>query len=341
MRKKILLLLITTITAISLLGCAKSEYAKYINVGDYKNLELTDNSGIQEETYTDEDVNNHIRTTICLENPDLIKETNAPIEDGNCVSFEGTITNSDGTESNFSLSNRMVSELSEIDGLKEGVIGHSVGEELEIPLSVGDEKMTAKIKITSVAEDPINYFNDEWVKTYDKDYNTKTTSEYKKAIKKHLKEEAETTNKSSKISVIVNDIMKNASVKEYPENSVNNELKSVKAQYKKMEEIYNVNIKENIMTNNNISTDDDYNKFLKSIAKEQVKTNLVFNRIAELEKIKPSEDEYKEKIKEYKKVHKDSYDSYDVIGEEKVRQYILNEIVEDWLYEHNTVTYRK
>ena len=71
--------------------------------------------------------------------------------------------------------------------------------------------------------------------------------------------------------------------------------------------------------------------------KEQVKENLVYSRIAEIEKLTPTEEEYKEKISEYKKEHKNSYDSYDVLGEKKVKQYILNGIVEDWLYKNNTV----
>ena len=99
-----------------------------------------------------------------------------------------------------------------------------------------------------------------------------------------------------------------------------------------------MDIKSNIMTANNLSTDKDYEKYLKTLAEEQVKQNTIYNNIAEKEKLTPTEDEYTKKLKEYTTKHKDSYDSVDIIGEDAAKQYILNTIVEDWLYQNNSVT---
>lgn len=339
MKKKIITLLLTTSAVLSLVGCG-SKYEEYVTLGDYKNMTITDSTNTISSTknsYSKEDIESHIRASICLYSPDLIKQTNEPITKDNCISFEGTVTDESGNESNFALSNKMVSELSDIKGLDEGVLNHKVGDTIKITLPLDTGTLTANIKIISVSNDPLTLFNNDWVKKYDSEYNCKTTDEYYKAIEKHLKSEAKENEKSTKISLIANNVLENAKVKKYPEESINKEIKNAKAQYSKMEELYNIDIKENIMTNNNLSSDEDYKNFLESIAKEQVKENLVYNRIAEIEKLNPTEKEYEEKIKEYKSEHKDSYDSYDVVGEEHVKQYILNDIVEDWLYENNTV----
>ena len=338
MRKKLLTFLLTTVAVISLVGCSSSKYSKYVTVGEYENLKLTDTSGNQEATYSQDDIDRTIRENICIKTPTLLKQTKKPITDKNCVSFEGKIKVNKET-SDFSLSNKMIEEMSQIEGLKEGLMGHSVGEKLKIKVKINGQSLTANVKITSVTNDPLSVLTDAWVNKNDEEYKSKTVKEYKSNIKNYLKTTAENTNKSNKISVITNEIVKNSKVIKYPENAVSNELKCAKKQYKQMGKMYNINIKENIMQQNNLKTDKEYETFLNKIAKQETKRNLVFNRIAEIEKLTPSEDTYKKEIKTYKKEHKNSYDAYEIVGEKVVKQYILNEKVENWLYTHNTVNF--
>lgn len=336
MKKKIVTLLIATTAMLSLVGCG-STYDKYVSIKDYKNMKITD-TNLSQFDYSDEDVKNTIRSSIINYSPSLITETNEPINEKSCISFEGTATNESGEESQFSLSYKMYSELAEIDGLQEGVLGHKTGDEIDLTLNLSSGKLTAHIKITLVANDPLNSFTDEWVKEYGNNEDVETKDDYYKTIETQVKTNKEASSKSEKISAISEKLMKETEMKKYPDGAVEAELKVIKAQYAKLEELYNMDIKSNIMTANKLSTDKDYEKYLKTLAEEQVKQNTIYNNIAEKEKLTPTEDEYTKKLKEYTTEHKDSYDSVDIIGEDAAKQYILNTIVEDWLYQNNSVT---
>ena len=114
MKKKIVTLLIATTAMLSLVGCGSTN-DKYVSIKDYKNMKITD-TNLSQFDYSDEDVNNAIRSSIINYSPSLIIETNEPINEKSCISFEGTATNESGEESQFSLSYKMYSELEEIDG---------------------------------------------------------------------------------------------------------------------------------------------------------------------------------------------------------------------------------
>ena len=178
MKKKIVTLLIATTAMLSLVGCG-STYDKYVSIKDYKNMKITD-TNLSQFDYSDEDVNNTIRSSIINYSPNLITETNEAINEKSCISFEGTATNESGEESQFSLSYKMYSELAEIDGLQEGVLGHKTDDEIDLTLNLSSGKLTAHIKITLVANDPLNSFTDDWVKEYGNNENVETKDDYYK-----------------------------------------------------------------------------------------------------------------------------------------------------------------
>ena len=337
MKKKIITFLVTTISVITLIGCTSSEYKQYVDLGEYKNLKLT-TTGLTDEKISDEDVNNQIRDNITLYSPDLLKETNEKITEESCVSLDGTAQYEGSDASTFSLSNKMISELKDINGLADVVIGKSVNDKINTTLNLDSGKLTVNLTITSVVEDPLKLLTDDWVVKYAASEDIKTTKDYKKYIKEQLESQIKESNKTNKLSVIEDKIKETSKIKKYPENAIKKEIEIAKAQYEAMGKLYNLDIKTNIMTTNNLSSDEDYEKFIKSIATEEVDRNLIYNRIAEKEKLVPSDEDYTKKLSEYKSEHKDSYDSIDVIGEDTAKQYILNDIVDDWLYEHNTVS---
>lgn len=86
MKKKIVTLLIATTAMLSLVGCG-STYDKYVSIKDYKNMKITD-TNLSQFDYSDEDVNNTIRSSIINYSPNLITETNEAINEKSCISFE-------------------------------------------------------------------------------------------------------------------------------------------------------------------------------------------------------------------------------------------------------------
>lgn len=336
MRKKVIALLLTVVTVVSLTGCG-SKYKEYISVDKYKNMKLTTTEELSTEKISKDTVNNQIRHNICMYSPTFLKETDKGITENDCISFEGTVKTKDGTTTDFTASNEMMSSFKNIKGFKKAVIGHIVGDKFSFEIEDNNTTMTADIKITSVVSDPLELFTNDWVKNYSDNSNIKTTKKYYDYIKDELKTNAKNTNKSIKLTAIMKKIEKSTELKKYPDGAVKDELKVIKAQYDKMAELYNVTIKENIMANNNLSTNEEYENFLKKMAKDQVKENLIYCRIAEIEKLTPTEDEYQTYLKDYKSEHANSYDSLDIVGKKVAKQYILNEIVQDWLVEHNTV----
>lgn len=182
-----------------------------------------------------------------------------------------------------------------IEGFEDGLIGKKVGQTCDVKTKFPDEypanaDLAGKEAIFTVTINSLRgkkitpKFDDAFVK--------KNLPEYKSAA-----EYKEKTRESIVKTKAVEKICKDSKVNKYPDDK----LKSMKTQLKTSIEAYlkqnNTTLKD-YMTSMN-TTEEDFNKQLETTAKEDIAKQLVYNAVAQAEKLEIADADYQKKLKEY------------------------------------------
>lgn len=215
MKKRFLMLLLCGMCAFSMVACnstsTKNTTTKKTETTTEKKSDDTSDTttnadlyGMTEDEYIDYMVNETIRNQIMSNSPDVVKHNTENITNDSFVTLTGVVTNSDGTEESFNTDYRKVSDLSVASKLQEDLLQHKEGDVFDSTLPTDNGDLSVKITVKSVTDDPLNYFTDDWVKTYSGSDKYKTTDEYEKYVRKvivaALDSESEAENGSSSSS---------------------------------------------------------------------------------------------------------------------------------------------
>ncbi|MDO4299512.1 MAG: trigger factor [Lachnospiraceae bacterium] len=313
----------------------------YVTLGEYKGLVVT----LDPITVTDEEVDEEIRYHVQLAEA-LETYSEGQVQEGDTanIDFEGKLDGEafdGGTSAGYDL---IIGSDSFIDGFEDGLIGVSVGETVDLPLTFpenyGNTDLAGKEVVFTVTVNSIKRMpelTDELVNTISDGEYTDVES-YRKSISENLLK----TKEDEKDSVINNEILtlvaNNSKINDYPEEMVAYGVANMKSFYEQYAEAYGMEYGEFLESFLGL-TAEEFDSEAQTAVKQNMQQELYMRAIAEAENIELSEEEYKAGCDELAERY--GYESGDDLvaayDEDTVRLSVLQEKVLDFLRENATI----
>ena len=228
-----------------------------------------------------------------------------------------------------------------IPGFEDSIIGHSIGETFDwngsFPEDYGNADYAGKdvvftITVNSISQSIVPELTDEFVKSVSE--KSKNVKEYKAEVKKQLEKEGKENYENQLNSQVIQKVLENSEVPEYPEDEVEKMCVETIEQHKTIATYLNMEY-EDYLQQNGFSIE-EFEKRVENDAKESIKQTMAIKAIAEKEKIKMTDEIYEERLKEMAKLYE--YEDVDAIKEafeeEDLKDIVLKELVVEWLAEH-------
>ena len=354
MKREIKAILCTFLTAALLSGCgsetavlSEMKTQKYVTLGEYKGLEVS----IKKMEVTEELKKNYI-DYILSRYPQWIQVTDdSKAEEGDIVdiNFEGKL---DGVAFEGGTGRKEDLQLGSgafIEGFEDSVIGHNIGDAYDWQGKFPDNYQNAEyagkdvvftITVKGIAEESVPELNDNFVKSVSE--KSKSVKEYKEEVRKQLTDDNETSYENQVGQAVWQKVLENTEIKKYPEDEMKELSKTLIDQYKSMAEYAEQDYETYIQEQMGYSVE-EFEKQVEEAAKASLKQSMVTEAIADKEKIKLSNKEYKEQLKKIA----DSYMYEDVDAlkeaaeEEDLKDIALNNMVREWLKEHSVQVAKK
>ncbi|MGE5613243.1 MAG: trigger factor [Bacillota bacterium] len=314
----------------ALIFTAKVIVKPEVELGQYKDIEVQK----ADATVTDEDVEKEIER-VRERNARLITVEDRPVADKDFVTidFEGSIDGKPfdgGKGEDYSL---VIGSGTFIPGFEEQLIGVSKGEEKEISVNFPDEYHNKdlagkaalfKVKVKEIKVKELPVLDDEFAKdTSEFD----TLEEYKADLRKKLTERAEHEARHKDEDNVIEKVVGNAVV-DIPPVMVEKRVDSIVYDFDMRLRYQGLDLKKYLEV-----TGMEINKFreqFKERAENEVKTQLVLEKISQAEGIVPTDEETDAEIKKLAENYKQS--------EEEFRQHLKPDDIE---YIKNTIVARK
>ncbi len=279
----------------ALVGCGNGEISNdKIRIKQYKNLEITESK----LEVTDEDVQMSIDSTLSTlsTKTDI---TDRPAQEGDLVviDYEGKL---DGVAFEGGTAKEQSVEISDgsgyVPGFVEGIVGHSIGETFDVPLTFPEdyhEGLAGKavvftMTLHSIQEVHVPELTEELLPQLSK--TAKTIEEYRKEVRADLEKSNKESMESNKEQQVWSKLLENCVVDKYPDGQVKRLVANIEAQYSAMAESNGTTVTELFKTYVGITPEE--------FAKNTIKREYAIELIADKEKITLTEKEYKDGIKE-------------------------------------------
>lgn len=317
----------------------------YVVLGDYKNMSF---SVAPKTTYTEEELD--LYTKYYFEN-DLsyadksIFETKGTVANGDFVllDYMGKL---DGVAFNGGTATDDILEIGSgafIDGFESGLIGVSIGETVDLKLTFPKDyhntDLAGKETVFTVTVKGKTQFNDASVAALS--YETiKTAAEYKEAMTTMLNYEAEQAYLDEVAYAICDILVGNSVVSKIPSNIFEEQKVYVIAQVETEAAYYGVDGDTYTQAYLGVNLAD----YAVAVAEEYAAQAVIFQAIANIEDLNPTEDEIKEYIEGFIEIYGETYDIktvedfYKNNSENDVRMYMMQENVVKFITEHATIT---
>lgn len=257
-----------------------------VKLGEYKSIEVEK----VEYNVKDEDVEKELNS-IQEMNARLIDASDREIKDGDVlnIDFEGFIDGErfeGGTAENQQLeigSNKF------IPGFEEQLIGKKKGEEVEVKVnfpedyfeeSLKGKEAIFKVTINEIKEKELPELDDEFAKDVSE---FDTLDEFKESIKEKLEKDMKNKEKVEQEEKVIDKVVE-ASEVDIPEVMIDNQIQNEMSQLDYRLRMQGLSIEQYFeLTNTDI---EDFKEQMKPEAEKRVKTELVLEEIAKVEKIK-------------------------------------------------------
>jgi len=269
-----------------------------VELGEYKALEVKKN----EYNVTDEDVENKLKE-VQYRNARVEVKEDKVIEKGDIavidfkgftddVAFEG----GEGTDYELEIGSGTF-----IDNFEEQLIGLKAGDFKEVnvtfPEQYGREELNGKpakfeVKIKTVKVKELPAIDDEFAKEVSE---FETLEEYRNNIKANLEEANEIRVKKEYEEAVINAAVANAKI-DIPEVMVNREIDGMLKDLETRLQYQGLDIQTYYQFTN--TSEESFRQQMKEVATNKVKTEVVMDKIAEVENITATEEEVKAKAKE-------------------------------------------
>lgn len=344
MKKRIAMLLTGAAAASMILaGCSKSKGLETdeMTISVYKGVEI--DAVAKPGEVTDEDIENAIQATLQT-NATQEEVTDRAVESGDTatIDFTGKIDGAEfegGSSTDYPL---LIGSGTFIEGFEDSVIGHNIGDAYDWQGKFPDDYNNAdyagkdvvfSITVKGISKQSVPELTDEFVRSVSGD--SKNVKEYKEEVKKQLESDNKENYENSISQSVWQKVLDNTEIKKYPEKEVKKISDSLVDQYKTTAEYYQQDYETFIQDQMGYSVE-EFEKQVDDAAKASIKQTMVTEAIADKEKIKMSDDEYKKQLK--KIAESFGYEDVDALKEsaeeDDLKDMALNNMVKEWLTEN-------
>lgn len=341
MKRKVLALIVSACTVVSIMGCGSKEISNdYITVSKYKGVEV---EKVETPKVTDEDVTNSINSS--LEQMKTTTEvTDRAVQDTDTATLD-YVGKLDGVEfegGSAADAQLTIGSNQFIEGFEAGLIGHSIGETFDLPITFPEDYANTElagkpvvftVTIKGITANEVPKLDDTMVATLSQ--KSKTVEEYKKEVKADLKKSNEESAKATLGDSVMAVIVKNTKVKKYPEKDVTAMTEKLTEQYKQRAEYFQMEFAD-FLTQQMGMTEEQFNEEAKKAAQSGMQQKLAVELIAKQENLIPTEKQYAEEYKTMAKTYgfTDVEDMKKQVGEDDLKTVVLQEKVNAWLVEN-------
>ena len=313
---------------------------KYVKLGDYKGIEVTVDKKADADP-TDDELNTYIDDT-------LIKNTAPYMADpSKTVIGEDDIVNVDymglldgdpfdgGTASNVNLDIKNncdpVSQSGYIDGFTSGLVGHSVGETVDCPVTFPENYQATDLAGKDVVfRFTINFIGmaanhenltDDYVKT---NFSKDTVADFLDYAKEQYKNDASDDYDSELRTAVTNAVVNNAEVGDGPDSLIESETERYIKAFKAANSLDSDSDLESYLSSNYNMSLSDFESSVKQSQSENIEKELIFMAIAEKEGIEAKGSDYDDYLSNL--VLNNNYSSKD----ELFKKYMPEDMVQDY-----------
>ncbi|MCM1161980.1 MAG: trigger factor [Roseburia sp.] len=355
MKKKIWMIF-AIVMMLLLAGCGKKEEESsgdvdpddYVKLGNLEELEVTvEVAGAITDAQIEQQISNELNYYVEMAN--LYEYEEIPdktvVEDGDMVNIdyegkEGDTAFEGGTAEGAYLA---IGSGSFIEGFEAGLVGHSVGEEVDLNLTFPEnyrsETMAGKavvfhVKINSIHDAEKKFvpeFNDEFIQKLN--FGFSTMEEYKDDVRAYIEQE-NASQKATDISDAIWEAVYGAcEVSEPPKGMVDEIRERI---YKNAEDYAaqaGVEFAEFVQTNMNM-TEEEFEAEAENIASQSAKERLIMKAIAKQQNMEISKKQITESAEaDYAQYGYESAEAYlEAIGGENIyKDYLLSQKVDEYL----------
>ena len=330
-------------TGCSETNIAEIDPAEYIELGQYKGLEIVKSS----YEATEEDIEAELET-LASAYATSEKITEGEVCEGDIVNidYEGKkdgVAFDGGTSAGYDLT---IGSGTFIDGFEDGLIGCSVGEEVDLPLTFpqnyGHKELAGAdvvftVKINYITRKTLPEINDDFIKDISEGHYTDLEA-YKAALVEEMKSEYTEYYELQYYEDLLNKAIDNATVlKDFPADYLQSKTERMLVNAQQYAISYDLPFEEFLEQYMGL-TKDEFNSQAIEYASKAAKETMVVEQIAANEGITVSEEEITKAINEYVELGTyASEEEFRSLGEEKLeelKEYILTSKVEEFLAEN-------
>lgn len=317
-------------------GCGKKTE---VTLGEYKGIALTRVSNTAVETEIETILKNNA-TLETVERAaalgDTVNINYAGTMDG--VAFEG---GTDDTEAGTDL---VLGSSRFIDGFEDGLVGATAGQVIELNLQFPDPytvnpdfaglPVNFKVTVNAVKESVVPELTDEYIAA-NSDYAT--VDEFRAALVDNMNEEAF----NSQIST---SLLASSTVENISEDEVANQKAAFVSQYTNMANyyatMYSIDVATALQVFFGVESEEQLAEYGEEYARRMVTYTAIVEKIADVEKIKVTDEQYNESAALYAQEY--GFDNAEALitqyGEETVREQALMDLVIDFCIENAVIT---
>lgn len=311
----------------------KFDAKEYINVGDYKSLNVS-------IAVTQDDIDLEIDDL--REQHTIYEQLDGTVSDGDTVYADIVgYVNGRRADDTCSTDYVIIGSGDWLEGFEDALKGAKTGTtaEFTIPVPMGTygdneidgKNVTFKVKVEYICGDSIvPEYTDDFVQSVSK-YNT--TDEYNEYLRQKLAKE----NEADRGEFAWTDFMEICSVVKYPKEMMEEARKSVLQGYYDMAVVYGCG-EDEIFSMFGYESEDDFRKTdLEELAQDTVKENLAAQALADLEEISYTEEEYNSVVDEEYSFNNEEYSSkeeYEKKNRQMLKDTTLLKTVKEWLAEN-------
>ncbi len=301
--------------------------SKYVKLGDYVGLEVTAEGDYE---VTDEDVKTEVATEISQAGAYYVPSDKTEVESGDVVNIDyvGTKDGEAFDGGSYEGYNLTIGSGSFIDGFEDGLIGHSVGETVELDLTfpesysntdLAGQAVVFTVTINSIQqEEEMSYdtLTDEYVSEM---LGSDDVASYLESVRKNLEDSVETQKTSDASNAILQALLEECEIKEVPEGLLEDRIAQRTEYYQGMAKQYGIDFSSYLSYFFGM-TEDEFQAELEKSMPDLVKEEMILLAIADKEGITEDEDAYSEYINNI--VSQNGFDSADSLYEQYAEEYV-------------------
>lgn len=308
MKKRSLFMLICFSLMALAAGCKKEDTADkfkasdYVTLSEYKGIEVTVDRIRITDSLVDKMIQNQLESNATVE-----EVTGRAVMDGDIVNidFEGFkdgVAFDGGSAEGVDLK---IGSGQFIPGFEEGLIGANIGETVSLDLTfpevyqnnpdLAGQAVVFKITINSISESKVPELTEEYVKE-----NTEYDSiqAYKDAVRQQLQEISDENFETERMNAVLNKLIETSTFSTIPQSLLDYHADTYRSFMEQQVQItYGVSLDDYLAYIE--MTKEEFEQVVSRFAEGQAKAELVERAIADAEKIKISENDYKELLPKY------------------------------------------